>query len=225
MAKGLPYFKFTPTEWLTGDICCEDFEVQGLFINICALYWQRDGILSVEDINKRYKKPTAFDSLIDRFISVNDGLITIDFLKEQLEERGHKSVVNSTNGKLGGRPKTKATKPNANRTLTETKANESQQEEEEDKEEEKEIILSEFEKTFEDFRSMRNKIRKPMTPKAEELLLIKLQKMCGGNELLKIKLLNQSIINCWQDIYDIKIEKKVNTGGDINGVNIDNIKY
>lgn len=145
MAKGLPYFKFTPTEWLTGDICCEDFEVQGLFINICALYWQRDGILSVEDINKRYKKPTAFDSLIDRFISVNDGLITIDFLKEQLEERGHKSVVNSTNGKLGGRPKTKATKPNANRTLTETKANESQQEEEKEQEEEKDIP------TFSDF--------------------------------------------------------------------------
>lgn len=73
-------------------------------------------------------------------------------------------------------------------------------------------VLSDFEKTFEDFRSMRNKIRKPMTPKAEELLLIKLQKMCGSDELLKIKLLNQSIINCWQDIYDIKIQQnKINT--------------
>jgi hypothetical protein len=71
-------------------------------------------------------------------------------------------------------------------------------------------VLSDFEKTFEDFRSMRNKIRKPMTSKAEELVLSKLQKMCGSNELLKIKLLNQSIINCWQDIYDIKIEKQQN---------------
>jgi Ca2+-binding EF-hand superfamily protein len=71
-------------------------------------------------------------------------------------------------------------------------------------------VLSDFEKTFEDFRSMRNKIRKPMTQKAEELVLSKLQKMCGSNELLKIKLLNQSIINCWQDIYDIKIEKQQN---------------
>jgi len=136
MAKGLPYFKFTPTEWLTGDICFEDFEVQGLFINICALYWQRDGKLSVDDINKRYKKPTAFDSLIDRFISVKDGLITIDFLEEQLHERGHISVVNSANGKLGGRPKTKGTKPTANRPQSEPKPNESQEEKE--KEEEKE---------------------------------------------------------------------------------------
>ena len=142
MAKGLPYFKFTPTEWLTGDICCEDFEVQGLFINICALYWQRDGKLSVEDINRRYKKPTAFDSLIDRFISVIDGLITIDFLDEQLQERGHQSVVNSTNGKLGGRPKTKGTKPNANRNESEMKANKSQQEEEEEKE--KELLFERF---------------------------------------------------------------------------------
>ena len=51
MAKGLPYFKFTPSEWLTGNICFEPLEVQGLFINICALYWQRDGQLSIEDIN------------------------------------------------------------------------------------------------------------------------------------------------------------------------------
>lgn len=142
MAKGLPYFKFTPTEWLTGDICFEDFEVQGLFINICAVYWQRDGKLSVEDINKRYKKPTAFDSLIDRFISVNDGFIHINFLDEQLHERGHISVVNSANGKLGGRPKTKGTKPTANRPLTETKAKKSQEEEE--KEEEKELSFIEF---------------------------------------------------------------------------------
>ena len=142
MAKGLPYFKFTPTEWLTGDICYEDFEVQGLFINICALYWQRDGKLSVEDINRRYKKPTAFDSLIDRFISVIDGLITIDFLDEQLHERGHQSVVNSANGKLGGRPKTKGTKPNANRNESEMKANKSQQEEEEEKE--KELLFERF---------------------------------------------------------------------------------
>ena len=142
MAKGLPYFKFTPTEWLTGDICYEDFEVQGLFINICALYWQRDGKLSVEDINRRYKKPTAFDSLIDRFISVIDGLITIDFLNEQLHERGHQSVVNSANGKLGGRPKTKGTKPNANRNESEMKANKSQQEEEEEKE--KELLFERF---------------------------------------------------------------------------------
>ena len=55
MAKGLPYFKFTPTEWMTGDIAFESFELQGCFISICALYWQRDGNLSLEDLSKRIK--------------------------------------------------------------------------------------------------------------------------------------------------------------------------
>lgn len=137
MAKGLPYFKFTPTEWLTGDICFEEFDVQGLFINICALYWQRDGILTLEDIERRYKKPTALDSLLGRFLSVNDGLITINFLDEQFVERKHISVTNSENGSKGGRPKTLGIKPTANPPLTGTKPKESQQEEEESEEEKK----------------------------------------------------------------------------------------
>jgi polyhydroxyalkanoate synthesis regulator phasin len=49
---------------------------------------------------------------------------------------------------MGGRPKTLSKKPNANRTLTERKANQSQQEEEEDKEKEQEedakITLTDF---------------------------------------------------------------------------------
>ena len=134
MAKGLPYFKFTPTEWLTGDICFESFEVQGLFINICALYWQRDGKLSIDDIEKRYKKPTALVSLIDRFITVTDGVISIAFLDEQFIERKHISVVNSDNGSKGGRPKTKGKKPTAKRIQSEDKPNESQQEEEREEE-------------------------------------------------------------------------------------------
>ncbi len=133
MATGLPYFKFTPTEWLTGDIVYEEYDVQGLFINICAIYWQRNGRISLEDIEKRYKKATALGSLIGRFISVKEGFIAIDFLDEQLTERGHISIQNSKNGSLGGRPKQSETlkkKPNANRTQSEPKAKESQEEEE-----------------------------------------------------------------------------------------------
>jgi len=126
MAKGLPYFKFMPADWLTGNICFESLEAQGLFINVCAWYWQRDGKLTVEDINLRYNKPPALVSLIDRYFSVSDGLISIAFLDEQFIERKHVSKENSKNGKLGGRPKTKATKPNAKRTPTEPKAKKSQ---------------------------------------------------------------------------------------------------
>ena len=134
MAKGFPYFKFTATEWLTGDIVFEDFELQGIFVNVCALYWHRDGSVTVEEVIKRLKTE-RFHELTDRFISVSDGFISIKFLDEQLEAANHISKVNSENGRLGGRPKTltgKANKPTAKRTQSERKANESKEEEEQE---------------------------------------------------------------------------------------------
>jgi len=133
MAKNFPYFKFIASEWMTGDIVFESLSAQGLFINICALYWQRNGSLSIDDINKRYKNPEELAQLTDRFFSVIDGFISVKFLDEQLIEAKHISKVNSENGSKGGRPKAPKTlkeKPTANRPLTDRKANESKEEKE-----------------------------------------------------------------------------------------------
>jgi hypothetical protein len=130
MSKELPYFKFIVTEWLTGDIILEELDVQGLFVNICALYWKKAGNLHIDEVTKRYpNKATALAILTDRFISLNDGFLDINFLHEQLTERQLKSVTNSKNGSLGGRPKaskTQAAKPNAKRN----KANDNRDESE-----------------------------------------------------------------------------------------------
>lgn len=137
MAKNFPYFKFIASEWMTGDIVFESLSIQGLFINICALYWQRNGVLSIDDINKRFKNPEELEQLTNRFFSVNNGLISVKFLDEQLIEANHISKVNSENGSKGGRPKAPKTlekKPTANRPLTDRKANESKEEKEEEKE-------------------------------------------------------------------------------------------
>jgi hypothetical protein len=99
MAKNFPYFKFIVSEWMTGDIVFESLSAQGLFINICALYWQRDGNLSIEDVNKRYKNPPELDDLIGNFIIIEDDLIAIKFLDEQLIDAGHVSKINSDKGK------------------------------------------------------------------------------------------------------------------------------
>lgn len=145
MAKGLPYFKFTVSEWLTGDIIFESLEAQGLFINICALYWNRDGKLKVDEVLKRYNKSELIANLSERFISVSDGYISIAFLDEQFSERNGLSKTNSKNGKLGGRPKAlinidnKTERlSNANRNESETKANESNIEK---KREEKNLVI------------------------------------------------------------------------------------
>jgi len=135
MAKNFPYFKFMAAEWMTGDIVFESLSVQGLFINICALYWQRNGSLTIDDINKRFKNPEELTQLTDRFFSLNNGFISVKFLDEQLIEANHISKINSENGAKGGRPKALKTldkKPTANRPLTDRKANESKEEKEEE---------------------------------------------------------------------------------------------
>ena len=128
MAKNFPYFKFTATEWLTGDIVYESLELQGLFINVCAVYWQRDGKLTIEDLIKRYKNESLINQLIDKYIWSNNGNILIKFLDEQLIEANHISKVNSENGKKGA--EAKRNKANAKRPLNDSQANLSKKEKE-----------------------------------------------------------------------------------------------
>lgn len=147
MAKELPYFKFYTSEWLDGDITIEDLETQGLFINICALYWSKEGEVYIDKLIKRfrYAGEDCFKPLIDEgFIYVNeDGKINISFLDEQMKERVKTSKTNSLNGSKGGRPKKQVKseiKPPALFSESQIKANESNKEErrgEEKREEEK----------------------------------------------------------------------------------------
>lgn len=54
-----------------------------------------------------------------------------------------------------------------------------------------------------EFMKMRQRIRKPMTNYAFELLLKKLNKL-GSTTKLKVDILNQSIVKSWQDVYELK---------------------
>ena len=60
----------------------------------------------------------------------------------------------------------------------------------------------EFKKAFSDFLEMRKLIKKPATDKAIEMIIKKLEKV--GNEELAIQMLERSIINSWQDVFEIK---------------------
>lgn len=66
------------------------------------------------------------------------------------------------------------------------------------------VPKTELEQTFESYIEMRKKIKKPATEHAIELVKKKLDELSKCNEPLKIKILNQSIVNCWQDIYELK---------------------
>ena len=128
MSKELPYFKFFVNEWITGDITLEDYEVQGLFVNICAYYWSKECKITLTNAKRKFKNisESAFDSLIDsQIIKVDkDDYLVIKFLDEQNIDRAHQRVTNSKNGKKGGRPPKAKTenKPNGLISESETKA-------------------------------------------------------------------------------------------------------
>lgn len=71
-----------------------------------------------------------------------------------------------------------------------------------------------FEIAFNGFIEMRKKIRKPATDYAIQLILKQLEKLSNGDLDLKIKILEQSILNGWQDVFPLKTDystKKTDT--------------
>lgn len=131
MAKELPYFKFHINEWLNGDITLEDYELQGIFVNICAYYWSKDCDLSKPNLLKKFRGLEGkIEQLIQSdVIKVVGQNVRIHFLNEQYGSKEVQKIANRQNGLLGGRPRKEKTeeKPNgfnfANRNETETKAN------------------------------------------------------------------------------------------------------
>lgn len=219
MAKNYSWFKFTSSEWLTGDIVFEPLSVQGLFINICAIYWQRDGELSLDDINKRYNNPKEIAKLTDRFFSVKDGFIIIKFLDEQLIEVGRKSQVNSENGKKGGRPKSltdsekkaKETERLAKQSEAKRiKADKIREEEEKRKkrEEGKEIVLDDWDGLFKTWIDFRNEKKKPLTETSIRLGLDELKKLSNQNIETAKEIVKRSMTKGWQGLF--AIETKTN---------------
>ena len=51
---------------------------------------------------------------------------------------------------------------------------------------------------------MREEISKPITDRARETILKRLVDYSGGDVGIMIEILNQSIVNCWRDVYPLK---------------------
>ena len=124
MAKELPYFKFEPAEYLTKDISFCSLSAQGLFINICSYYWQRNCELTKDQLLRRLNNEKELNELVkEGAIDLIGNDISIKFLDLQLQEVEMKSKTNKANGSKGGRPKKNPTetelKPNLNPIETE----------------------------------------------------------------------------------------------------------
>lgn len=89
MAKELPYFKFEPQAWDTGNVQMCSRESKGLFIDLCSLYWSRLGelpyALALQKLCSGNKN--AMQELVEHeIIGIFEGQIVIEFLDEQLSE-------------------------------------------------------------------------------------------------------------------------------------------
>lgn len=71
-----------------------------------------------------------------------------------------------------------------------------------------------------EFIKMRKAIRKPLTDRALQLMLKNLDKL-ANDEATKIEILNQSIVNCWQGVFQIK--DKQPTAADASNSSWDNL--
>lgn len=103
MAKELPYFKFEPNQWDSGNIQICTRESKGLFIDMCCLYWSRLGNLpyKLALIKLANGNDDLFNELIEQeVILILDGNIEISFLSEQLESFKDKSDTASKNASL-----------------------------------------------------------------------------------------------------------------------------
>lgn len=105
MGKELPFFKFFPFEWLSGNISLESYETQGLFISICSYYWQRDCNLTQTNLHKKFNDNNIeIKKLIDLgTIQIKRDQVFIKFLSEQYMELREKRKKLSDAGIKGNR--------------------------------------------------------------------------------------------------------------------------
>jgi len=95
----LPWFKFSPSEWLSGDIQLASMESQGLFMNICCVYWKKSGSLAIAQLCQRYSgaMPLIEELIQLEVITEVDGIISISFIDQQLRlmAESHAAKVNA----------------------------------------------------------------------------------------------------------------------------------
>jgi hypothetical protein len=109
MSKELPFFKFNATEWITGNISYESFELQGAFISVCAEYWNRNNNLTIDEAKLRLRHATIVDLLIEKnYLKTKKNKIVITFLDKEREEIESKRLKLSESGRKGGLSRAKA---------------------------------------------------------------------------------------------------------------------
>lgn len=123
-----PWFKFSPELWENGDINFMSMEHQGVFLQLCILYWKRTGSVRLDNAKRLFDSrgwgACFIDLYNDKLFTCEGGNIRISFLDEQLKHKLAVSEQNRKNGSKGG--KISKPKVNSKRPITDGEANASQ---------------------------------------------------------------------------------------------------
>ena len=193
-------------------------------------------ILSYHNKERGYSYPSHSDLMRDCCIKDKNTLIkaikdleTLGYLRKEtikgvgnryyIEEVGENKTtekISSVENPTGGVWKTQlevCEKPNTINTKTNTKINTNNKKEKEKTNIDK-IINTYTEnnslvEAIKDFIKMRKTIKKPITDRGLKMILNKLDQY-GNDDLEKIEILENSIVNCWQGVFELK-HKKVPT--------------
>jgi hypothetical protein len=144
----LQWFKFSPANWLMGRIQRQPAQVQLDFINLCCKYWNKEGLMSIEDAQLDIMD--SYEPLLKYKIIKEDGdNVVIDFLDEQLSAIEDKRKQASEAGKRSAAARKRRTKPNEPPTTVEptlndrpTESNREEKSREEESREEEEIDIT-----------------------------------------------------------------------------------
>ena len=193
-------------------------------------------ILSYHNKERGYSYPSHSDLMRDCCIKDKNTLIkaikdleALGYLRKEtikgvgnryyIEEVGENKTtekISSVKNPTGGVLKTQlevCEKPNTINTKTNTKINTNNKKEKEKTNIDK-IINAYTEnnslvEAIKDFIKMRKTIKKPITDRGLKMILNKLDQY-GNDDLEKIEILENSIMNCWQGVFELK-NKKVPT--------------
>lgn len=110
MAKELPYFQFEPAAYLTGNIQFCSYEEQGVYINVCSMYWQRSCDITKDQLVRKFGADNVNRLIVEGVIKVRkDDDVFIEFLDEQWSRISDSKKILSDAGKKGALIKKQAT--------------------------------------------------------------------------------------------------------------------
>jgi uncharacterized protein YdaU (DUF1376 family) len=206
MAKD-PAVLFYTSDFLTGTMLMS-YEQKGKYITLLCLQHQK-GILSEKDMLNICQ--SYDEDIFNKFQKTDEGFFNIR-MKNEHEKRSNFSKSRSEN-RLKGIENKKV------KQLKKKKISYDNHMENENENINDNIIInkSDLEIKLIEFYNFRKELKKPIVESSKEQFLQKLKTLSNNNESNAIKILNQSIANGWQGIFEIKTIENGNKSTKLTG--------